>query len=241
VRPLRIGHRGAPRLAPENTLASFEKALASPHTDAVELDVHSTHDGRVAVIHDDKLERTTHGKGFVSERSAHELAALGVPLLDEVLDLVKAHGKRAFVELKLQPRRYAALAEHTLALVHEKKADEHVVIISFDHETLHHAKHAAPHVAFGALCGQRIPRVARYVKEYLGVDWWLPGAIGEVDVLGFFSEHRALDHASIEECRSHGIKTAVWTVNHPEMMSAMTSLGVDGVISDDLDLLGRLA
>ncbi|MEZ0229506.1 MAG: glycerophosphodiester phosphodiesterase [Planctomycetota bacterium] len=240
MKPLGIGHRGAPRLALENTLASFEKALASPHVDAVELDVHSTQDGRAVVIHDDTLERTMKTRGFVSEKTAAELGALGAPLLDDVLDLVKARDKRVFVELKMQPRYYAALPETVLALVREKKAEERVVLISFDHRTIAALKKAAPGVACGALCGQRLHEPARYVKEFLGADWWLPGAIGEVDSLGFFAEKRELDRRSFDECRAAGVKSAVWTVNHPDMMRAMLALGADGVISDDLDLLALL-
>jgi glycerophosphoryl diester phosphodiesterase len=241
VRPLCIAHRGAPRHAPENTLLSFEKAFSFPHVDAIELDVHSTHDGRVAVIHDDTTDRTTRSKGFVSEKTSHELQALGVPLLDDVLDLVKAKNKRAFVELKMQPRYYAQLAEHTVALVHAKKLEEHVVLISFDHQTLAAVKHASPGIVCGALCGQRLHQPARYVKEILGVEWWLHGAIGDVDAVGFASERHELDHLSFEECRSRGVKTAVWTVNQMAVMAAMSGLGVDGVISDEPELLAHLA
>ncbi len=240
MRPLCIAHRGAPRLAPENTLASFEKAFSFAHVDAIELDVHSTKDGRAVVIHDDTLDRTMKTKGFVSEKTASELAALGAPLLDDVLDLVKARDKRVFVELKMQPRYYASLPGTVLALVRAKKAEERVVLISFDHRTVAALKREAPGIECGALCGQRLHEPARYVKEWLGADWWLPGAIGEVDSLGFFAEKRELDRRSLDECRAAGVRTAVWTVNHPEMMKAMLAIGADGVISDDPELLALL-
>lgn len=240
MRPLCIAHRGAPRLAPENTLESFAKALEMPHVDAVELDVHPTADERIAVIHDDTLDRTTKAKGFVSQRKAEELVALGVPMLDDVLALVRERGKRAFVELKMQPRYYKRLPALVLALVRNMKVEEHVVFISFDHRSLVELKRAAPAVQMGALCGQRLFEPARYVKDYLGVDWWLPGAIGEVDSLGFFSEERTLDAESIRAARAAGVKTAVWTVNHPEMMRALAALDVDGVITDEPALFGAM-
>lgn len=241
MKPLAIGHRGAPRLAPENTLESFERALALAHVDAIELDVHLSKDGRAVVIHDDRLDRTTKAKGFVSEKTASELAAVGVPALDEVLDLVKRREKRAFVELKMQPRFYAKLPEVVARLVREKALGERAVLISFDHRSLVAIKRAFPSLACGALCGQRLHEPARYVKEFLGVEWWLPGAIGEVDSIGFFSASGELDRAAFEQCRAAGVKTAVWTVNHPDQMRALVSLGADGVISDDPELLRLLA
>lgn len=237
VRPLCIAHRGAPRQAPENTLASFEKAFAHAHVDAIELDVHSTKDGRAVVIHDDTLERTMKSKGFVSEKTAKELVALGAPLLEDVLELVKAKRKRAFVELKMQPRFYAALPGEVLRLVRHMSAEESVVLISFDHRTLFDMKKTAPAIEFGALCGQRLHDPSRYVKEYLGVEWWLPGAIGEVDSLGFFSEKRELDSMSVVDAHEAGVKTAVWTVNHRAAVEALVAIGVDGIITDDVSVM----
>jgi glycerophosphoryl diester phosphodiesterase len=237
VRPLAIGHRGAPRVAPENTLASFEHALAQTWIDAVELDVHLSRDEKAVVIHDDTLDRTTREKGFVSERSAAELRALGLPMLEDVLALARERGKRVFVELKMQPRFYAKLPATVAALVRSLGVERSVVVISFDHRALVALKRAAPSIECGALCGQRLHEPARYVKEYLGVEWWLPGAIGEVDSIGFFSAAREPDRASFEQCRQAGVRTAVWTVNHPELMKGVLALGADGVISDDLELL----
>jgi glycerophosphoryl diester phosphodiesterase len=241
VRPLRIGHRGAPRLAPENTLASFEKALSLPHVDGIELDVHLSKDGRAVVIHDDTLERTTKQKGFVSERTAGELAPLGVSLLEDVLALVKAKEKRVFVELKMQPRFYEKLPSVVLGLLGTTGTVENAIVISFDHRSLALLKKEAPRVTCGALCAQRLLDPARYVKDYLGVDWWLPGAIGELDSIGFFSASRELDRASFEQCRERSVKTAVWTVNHPEQARAVAALGAEAVMSDDMGILELLA
>lgn len=85
---LKIGHRGAKGYVAENTLASFEKALTL-NVDAVELDVHLSSDKVVMVIHDDTVTRTTTKTGFVSEFMAFELNQMGVPTLENVLDLIK--------------------------------------------------------------------------------------------------------------------------------------------------------
>ena len=64
--PLILGHRGAPVVAPENTLAGFRKAIEMG-SDGIELDVHLSRDGQIVVIHDERLERTTNGTGLVAQ------------------------------------------------------------------------------------------------------------------------------------------------------------------------------
>ncbi len=239
-RPLRIGHRGAPKLAPENTFASFERALASPSVDMVELDVHMTKDGKVAVIHDDKLDRTTKAKGFVSERDARELRELGVPLLEDVLDLAGRREKGVMVELKMQPRFYRELPAAVLALVRAARMESSVIATSFDHRSIAGLKKTAPEIACGALCGQRLHEPGRYIAEFLGLDWWLPGCLGDFDSIGFFSAARELDREGFEGARRAGVKTCVWTVNFKEQLVPLMAMGTDGVISDDLEILSQV-
>src|ERR1700736_1047920 len=100
---VRVAHRGASGLYPENTLLAFERAIMLG-VDALELDVHLTRDGELAVIHDERLERTTNGSGYVRDHLAAQLrqldAGLGqpVPLLREVLAVAEAAGIRLCVE-----------------------------------------------------------------------------------------------------------------------------------------------
>lgn len=72
---LNVAHRGASAVAPENTMAAFEKAVELG-ADAIELDLHVSHDGELVIIHDDTLDRTTDGQGPVHTRSLHELKQL---------------------------------------------------------------------------------------------------------------------------------------------------------------------
>ena len=82
-----IGHRGAKGHVAENTLASFQKAIEFG-VDGIELDVHLSLDGKLIVIHDDTIDRTTSGSGFVKDYTAKELDVLGIPSLESVFDLV---------------------------------------------------------------------------------------------------------------------------------------------------------
>ncbi len=101
---LKIGHRGAMGYAPENTLGSFAKALELG-VDGIELDVHVCKSGEVVVIHDERVDRTTNGKGQVKEMTLKELKELDagkgerIPTLEEVLDFVD---RRAFIDIELK-------------------------------------------------------------------------------------------------------------------------------------------
>src|SRR5512139_1857475 len=112
--PIIFAHRGASAHAPENTLAAFELALAQ-QADAIELDVKLSADGRVIVIHDSTVDRTTDGHGKVKDMSLADLKALDagsffssefagekIPTLDEVFEAV---GRRTFINIELKNHR----------------------------------------------------------------------------------------------------------------------------------------
>ncbi len=145
-----MGHRGAPAVEPENTLRSFRRALAMGVA-AVELDVQLTGDGRLAVIHDETLDRTTNGKGPVNNFTLAELQQLDagqgepIPSLEEVFDLVKGKA-HLVVELK-QPEAAPAL----LHFFQEHLAFEFATIISFWHPALKALKEQEPRLITGIL------------------------------------------------------------------------------------------
>jgi len=106
---LKIGHRGAKGLEPENTLRSFSKAIDFK-VDMIELDVRLTKDKKVVVIHGDKLDRTTNGRGRVKEKDLEEIKKLSagkgerIPTLEETLDLID---KRVKVNIELKGKKIA--------------------------------------------------------------------------------------------------------------------------------------
>jgi glycerophosphoryl diester phosphodiesterase len=134
-------HRGASRLAPENTIRSFQTAMSKGAT-ALELDVHLTSDEQLVVIHDSHLDRTTSGTGAVSSLSADEVRALdagswygsdfsgaSVPTLDEVLELTQG---RARLNIELKSRWADRVAERVIEAVSRHGAADRVVMMSFD-------------------------------------------------------------------------------------------------------------
>ncbi len=116
---LRVGHRGARAYAPENTLASFKKAIEIG-VDAIELDVRKTKDNQLVVIHDADVKRTTDGEGLVSELTLGQIkdfSAEGsekIPTLEEALDFLDKKVK-VLIELK-----EAGIEEQVLSIVHAR-------------------------------------------------------------------------------------------------------------------------
>jgi glycerophosphoryl diester phosphodiesterase len=166
VGPFVIGHRGASGYAPENTMVSFERALAL-RADAIELDIHPTSDGKLAVIHDPTLERTTNGKGLVCTHSYSQLQELDagswfdpsfsnerIPLLDDVLSW--AHGRtKVVIEVKQGPIFYPNIAELLLAALERTDMRNDVMVISFDHHTVRRVKELASDITTGVLYAGR--------------------------------------------------------------------------------------
>jgi len=139
-----IAHRGASGYAPENTLASFEKAI-NMGVDMVELDVHLTADDSVVVMHDPKVDRTTNGKGIIREMNfsalrnldagqwfSREYAGQKVPTLSEVLSLVSGKAK-VLIELKWPPDGlYPNLVDKVMDIVDQHNARSWIILQSFE-------------------------------------------------------------------------------------------------------------
>lgn len=141
---LRLGHRGAMAHAPENTFRSFRRALELG-ADGFELDVHRSRDGHLMVIHDARVDKTTHGTGFVAELTLDQLRALDagdgerIPTLTEVFDAFPS----AYIYVELKGEETEIL---TADLVREKQAVERVIVGSFDGEKIARVKAYAPEI-----------------------------------------------------------------------------------------------
>lgn len=151
MHPTKIyGHRGAMGEYPENTLLSFEQAIRQG-ADGLELDVQLTKDGEVVVIHDEKLERTTSGTGFVKDATLEEIKTYSaganftsfkkyetnweketVPTLQEVFELLEDYPEIELnIELKTTHFRYAGLEEKVLDICQQHGKNRKVVYSSF--------------------------------------------------------------------------------------------------------------
>jgi glycerophosphoryl diester phosphodiesterase len=234
--PVIFAHRGASAHAPENTLAAFELALAQ-HADAIELDAKLSADGRVVVIHDPTVDRTTDGHGRVNDLSFTELRSLDagsffsekyrgekIPSLDEVFEVV---GRRTFINVELtnyySPRD--RLVETVCLLVKKFGLQKRVLFSSFFPSNLSKARAYLPEVPRGLLA----------FNGWLGA--WARS-------FGFdFGRYQALhphlnDVTSQQVQRVHRLQRRihVWTVDAAEDMRRLFQWGVDGIFTDDPQL-----
>ena len=154
-----VGHRGASGHAPENTLASFERAIEIG-VDAIELDVHLSRDGHLVVIHDQNLARTTNGQGLVHEHDLAELQVLDagswfgpeyagerIPTFEQTLEHI---GARVPLQVEIKGRT-EGVTEATIAALTARGLLETSMITSFHLDLLPLARALAPTVEIGAL------------------------------------------------------------------------------------------
>jgi glycerophosphoryl diester phosphodiesterase len=202
-RPLLGGHRGNPAEHPENTMRSFRSAIALG-CDLIECDVHLSSDGRLVVIHDHTLDRTTNGTGLVHDYTAAELRKLDagdgekIPLLQEVIEL--AIGKVGLViELKNLPPLYPGLEEKLINMLRQLGAIQECAVVSFNHEAIHELRKVEPSMQLGILEGARPLHPGKMLRE-TGADVYSP-------------HWGASDPQVVQEVHAAGGAVAVWPVD----------------------------
>jgi glycerophosphoryl diester phosphodiesterase len=202
---------------PENTLRSFRRALALGVA-AVELDVQLTKDGRLAVIHDETLDRTTNGHGPVQNFTLAELQRLDagqgepVPSLEEVFDLVKGKAY-LMVELK-QPEAAPAL----LRFFHEQQAFEFATAISFWHPALKTLKEQEPRLTTGAL-------MVGCPADPVGLAL---AARADTLVLNYHYVNREL----VDAAHRQDIKVIVWNIDDPAILKPYLAMNLEAICTN---------
>jgi len=239
-RPLILAHRGASAYAPENTLAAFRLALEQG-ADGVELDVKLSADGKVVVIHDSTVTRTTGAQGKVKDLTLAEMRSLSVgshfsakfnderiPTLEEVFESI---GKRSVINVELTnyntPRDH--LVETVCMLVKKFGLQKNILFSSFFPSNVSRARSYLPEVPTGLLA----------LGGFLGA--WSRSfgfAFGQYQAL--HPNVRDATHQQIQRVHRLGKRIHVWTVNAEGDMSRLFDWGVDAIITDDPQLAVRV-
>ena len=230
--PFWIAHRGAGKLAPENTLAAFRLG-ASHGFRAFECDVKLSRDGVPFLLHDARLDRTTSARGSAGERDWAELSRLdagawhGPAFAGETLASLAAieqfcieGGHALNLEIKPTPGQ-EVLTGQVVGLLASRQCK--TVFSSFQPEALSGAAETAPD----------IPRA-------LLLDALKPGWLLQARALGcaaVVTAYRLMDKAVIDAIHSAGMRALVYTVNDAAVAKALTGNGVDGIITDAVDKL----
>jgi glycerophosphoryl diester phosphodiesterase len=244
-RPMVFAHRGGAALAPENTQAAFDQALALG-VDGFELDVRLARDGVAVVHHDARLDRTTNDAGPIAARTAAELArvdagarfglngrwpfrnrGIGVPTLADVF--VRYPRSHVIVELKDDTE---ALARAVVADVAQAGAEDRVVIGSFGRRVLGAVRRLAPHLATGATRSE--VRMALYrsrcrlpVLRPRYQAFQVPERSGATTIV---------TPRFVADAARAGVAVQVWTVDDPADMVRLLDWGVLGIITDRPDI-----
>lgn len=207
-----IAHRGAKAHAPENTIASFEKAIEMG-VDMIELDIQISKDFIPMVIHDATVNRTTSATGNVANFSAKELQQLGVPSLEDVFTLVQNK-----CSINIEIKVYAATQPVLDVLQSSSFNVEKIIISSFDWHVLQEIRFQSDTIKLGVLTETDISL-----------------AIGFATFIKAFAIHpyyHLLTIDNVEKIKEKGLKLYTWTVNEPEDITFVKSLQIDGIITD---------
>lgn len=219
-RPLILGHRGAPRELPENTLGSFRRALEAG-ADGVELDVHLSADGHPVVIHDAELERTAGIRQSVADSTAAQLAALdlgageGVPDLATVAEWAASSGAWLNLELKTAG---SDLVHVAVACLRDARVLDRSILSSFHPESVAALRETAPGAA-----------------AYLLTEAWnaaVRRTLGAVGANGICLADAAATPHALAELADLSLPTMVWTVDGAPRMRALLRAGIAGLITN---------
>lgn len=202
--------------APENTLAAVAKAveLGAP---CIEVDVYAV-EGHLLVFHDDRLERTTDGQGYLADHGFEALRALDagdrqrIPTLDEVCGAI---GARACLNIELKgPDTADPVAAFVAALGWDAGR---ILVSSFDHRQLGRIRDLDPSIPIGALTCSLPRDDARFAQA-----------------LGALSVHPArefVDSRFVADAHARGLRVYVHSADHPQDIARLHALGVDGVFT----------
>ena len=224
---LKIGHRGAKGYEPENTLISFKKALELK-VDMVELDVYVCKTGELVVIHDDKVDRTTNGIGYVVGKTFDELRKLDagkgekIPTLEEVFDLID---RKVKINVELKGEGTAKPVYELIEKYIKEKSWEYddFLISSFNHYALKEFNDLNPNIRIGALITGIPIGFAEFAEK--------------VNSYSVNLDLEFINREFVDDAHKRGLKVFVHTVNDADDIERMKALKVDGMFSNFPDRL----
>jgi glycerophosphoryl diester phosphodiesterase len=210
---LLLGHRGARRSAPENTLAAFELAL-DHGCDGFEFDIRATADAVPVVCHDPDIA------GLTVSRCSHAQLTARCPDLTDLHAVLARFASRAYLYIEL---KVAGLEDALLSSLAQHGPERGYVVASFLPEVIQsvHARDGA--IPLGLICSR---------SDQLALWRSLP--------INILMPHNRLVLPSLpREAHEAGKQVFVWTINRAKEMQALAQAGIDGILSDDTELLGR--
>lgn len=247
-----FAHRGGSRRWPENTMLAFQNA-ADLGVDALELDIHSTADGVLVVIHDPFVDRVTNGKGAVHDYTLAELQQLDagywwtedggrtypfrsrgvtIPTLAEIF----AAFPHLWINIDIK-QASPSIVEPFVAYLRAHGLVEQVCVGSFHAPTVEQFRRACPEAATAA----SLPEAQQMlVLSKLGLGAFYQGDALAMQLPEVERRLRVVTPTFVQTAHQHGVAVHVWTVNDVSQMQRLIAMGVDGLMTDYPDLLLKL-
>ncbi|WLD91947.1 glycerophosphodiester phosphodiesterase [Alkalihalobacillus sp. AL-G] len=229
-----FAHRGASKYAPENTMASFQKAIEL-NADGIELDVQLSKDNIPVVIHDENVKRTTDGKGLVCEYSFEQLQCFDagnwfsshfqeerIPSLEEVLIWIKSTPLKLNLELKNTILPHYGMERLVYDLVTKYDLNDRIIYSSFNHYSLREL--------------QRIDRTNEIAPLYSSGLYEPWNYVRKLNTKSAHPHWRTLNASILKSFTKHGIKVRTYTVNDPKKMRWLFDQQVEAIITDVPDI-----
>ncbi|WP_326183374.1 glycerophosphodiester phosphodiesterase [Virgibacillus halodenitrificans] len=223
-------HRGSSLLAPENTMAAFQLAFQQG-AQGIETDVQLTKDNIPVLIHDERVNRTTNGKGYVKDYTFQQLKQLDagawfntefagatVPSLEEFLKWFGGKPLTLNIELKNNKIDYKNMESIVYDLLYSYDLLDRTILSTFNPNSVERLRKISQHLNCALLRSRRKKQLITYAKE-LGAN-------------AIHIKYRLLSNSLVQQCKQQGLQVRVYTVNHPRQIKRCLDLEVNGVITD---------
>lgn len=235
-----FAHRGFSGYYPENTMLAFQKTAEESLADGIELDIQMTKDGELVIMHDETLDRTTNGSGYLKDYTLEELKTLSVgvnvkgffphqtiPTLREYFTWLKTTRLITNIELKTSVFEYKGIEEKLIAMVHEFGLEEQIWYSSFNHYTIAKVKELMPEAKCGLLMDTWLMNVGSYAASQNAAT---------VNACSWF----CCKEGVAEDLHAHGIKLQAWTPNDADLMKKLVDCGTDVLITNFPDIASKV-
>jgi len=226
-----MGHRGASKIAPENTLKAFKEAIRLK-ADAVEFDVQETVEGEIVIIHDYNTLRTAGTEGIVEQMTLKELKKLNfgngeqIPTLLELIELAK--GKISLnCEIKVE-----SVAKKVVQMFQDADIIDSTIISSFLHDELIKIQKIEPQLKLATLVPTEAGKFSDWTYKKNLIDYTSENNYYAINPL-----YKLADKQFIEYAHEKNIKVFPWTVDSGIAMKKLINMGTDGIITNDITRL----
>lgn len=235
-----FAHRGFSGYYPENTMLAFQKVAEETVADGIELDIQLTKDGEIVIMHDEMLDRTTNGSGWLKDHTLEKLKMLSVgvnvkgffprqtiPTLREYFTWLKTTKLITNIELKTSYFEYEGIEEKLIAMVKEFGLEDQIWYSSFNHYTVARIKKLMPEAKCGLLTDTWLMNIGEYAASQ--------GA-ASVNARTYFCAKEGV----AADLHAHNIALQAWTPNDAEMMQELVDAGVDVLITNYPDIAAKV-